>query len=202
MTTGGIIPTAHNQYTIGTTGLRPSVIYATSIDATSISGSYTGSATGALQGTSSYAITASYALNGGTGPAGASMMIVPFKTDFGAEVILTQIPAAVTEYDSGSRMKVDLSIFTQARVAVRINSCSNAATQLRVQYSSDGEQTWNYLDGATGAALALGTSTGSLAGSWISLAGGAKADVVLRWITAGGNDVTGAKIGSIALQVK
>jgi hypothetical protein len=116
----------------------------------------------------------------------------------------TSMPAALTEFNGNTqgRIKVDLTNATQARLVVHMMSTAGAASaELRAQYSTDAS-VWNYLDGATGPAAAINVASTTVAGAWVNLVAGAKADVFLRVVGMNGDGIISPSFGSISVQVK
>lgn len=123
-----------------------------------------------------------------------------------AAITWTDQPSALTELSGSNRArtKFDLSDCTQARLVAR---CGNAATgaTLAAQYSTD-QSTWAYLDGSSGPSVpfdqVLAAGTGTPASSWVNLAAGAKADVYLRIVGAGGDGAVDPVYSNVAIQVR
>lgn len=117
------------------------------------------------------------------------------------------IGAGPTEFAgvSRGRLQFDLSQYSQARFEARVVTAGDAGTILYVQYSADGGTTWQALDGGTGPSVPIDASvspTNLNVGSWVSLAGGAKADVLLRVVASGGSSSATPTFGVIALQLR
>ena len=137
--------------------------------------------------------------SGSSAPANV-LVISPGPTAFSWAV-----PAALTEFNASVlyRAQHDLTNATQARLLLFLpspNIVPPAIPVLAAQYSTNGGTAWSYLDGSTGPALTYGA--GVVSSGWISLTAGAKADVLLRVVAAGGNGSTSLVFGAIYLQVK
>ena len=123
------------------------------------------------------------------------------------EFVFTNIPAAVTEVGAGAgvlRIRADLTYATEARVSVGVRAgfAANAGATLAVQYSTD-QTTWNYLRATGSGPSAVIDVAGQVnVSSWVALDAGAKADVYLRIVTAGGDGVADPRIGTVTLQVR
>jgi len=125
--------------------------------------------------------------------------------------IPTSTAASPSEFNASIllRSQHDLTNATQARLVIMWPFPGAAlpigfTPAVDAQYSTNGGTTWNYLDGtvgsASGAAVLYGA--GSTVGSWVTLTGGAKADVLLRFVAYGGNGSTSLPFGTMELQVK
>ncbi len=120
----------------------------------------------------------------------------------GAETWTAQ-PAALTEYLGGTsrRLKQDLTNMNQARLQVSLTTAANAGATLALQYSSDGGTNWFYLDNTSGPSCTI-SSTGLAVSGWVNLTAGAKADVLLRLVGAGGNAVINPVFVTVMAQIK
>jgi parallel beta-helix repeat protein len=100
------------------------------------------------------------------------------------------------------RTKVDLTNATEARVVVRMAAAAAAGTTLRLQYSTN-ESAWNPLDGASGPSVAV-DAIGTQASAWVSLAAGARQDVLISAVTAnsGADGTTQGQYGTLQFQVR
>ncbi len=130
-------------------------------------------------------------------------LTIPIRVSYSTQT-WTAMPAALTEFNGGQqgRIKVDLSLATQARLIVRTQSTVGASgAELRAQYSTD-ENTWAYLDGLTGPAIPLNAANATQVSAWVNLAAGAKADVFLRLIGINGDGSASPTFGNISVQVK
>lgn len=137
-------------------------------------------------------------------PTAAPIAINVLVISTGGSAIAWVVPAALTEFNGslGYRSQADLTNATEARVVLTFPSVALLLSPptLAAQYSTDGGSTWNYLDGGTGPSVAY--SSLSLTSSWITLAAGAQADVLLRVVASGGDGTTSINFGSVYLQVK
>jgi hypothetical protein len=137
---------------------------------------------------------------GGTLPAPITVLTI---TD-AASMSLTNPPSTAQEWQNGTRnrVRVDLTNATQMRISVNVQATAGfAGSQLRVQYSTD-LSTWNYVDGASGPAVATDVATTTVAGSWVNIVVGAKADVYLRVVSFGGDGIVDPSFGNVVVQVK
>lgn len=144
------------------------------------------------------------ALTGGNTIHSGAPTQIPFANHAGAFVTWTDMPAAVVEFPGvGNRARTVavLTAVTQARLVATMNVAGAAGAELRVQYSTDSGGAWNYLDGATGPSVTI-DATGLRVGSWVALASGAKADVWLRVVGAGGDNAVDPQFGNVSLQVR
>lgn len=114
----------------------------------------------------------------------------------------TTMPAALTEYAGvvRHRKKFDLTNCSQARLVLHIITAGASGAEFRAQYSTD-QSTWYYLDNSAGPALVL-TNTGLIAGSWVNLDSGAKADVFLRIVGIDGDAIASPTWNQLDLQLK
>jgi hypothetical protein len=163
--------------------------------------------TGSLKGTSSLSInaenatTASYAQN--TPNTGRQITsYIPFISTAGQTVTLTRLPAAVTEIGQEIRIKTDLTYVSSCSLSLRVEQATVlTGPQIRVQYSTD-EITWNYLtaNATNYPTVALNTSGTAYTGKE-SIVSGAKASVILRIITVGGDGTNNStsRIGNVTL---
>jgi hypothetical protein len=127
--------------------------------------------------------------------------IILLNTDL---VTLTNIPAALTEFNGQThrRVKANLAGYSQARVTTRVDNAgaAPAGSEVRVQYSTD-ESAWNYLDHTAGPASNL-DAAGTNTDGYVTLNAGAKADVFLRAVTINGDGAGDPVVGYVALQLK
>ena len=191
-------------------------------------GSFTGTFSGAFEGsvedaesasyaeTSSFASTASYvdgaaisgAIVGGPGiavdqPDPQTIRLSSNRAMFftiwdsrPAHAILDNVPAAVTEQDS-SRKEVDLSEFTEVRISVDVEGVG-VDSEIAIQYSSDGGVGWEYMDNISQPTCSL-KATGVITSEWIEMHDSAKSDILIKWVTQGGNSSESPVISSIIL---
>lgn len=117
-------------------------------------------------------------------------------------VISTNAPAAATEFHGSIRARIDLTGYTQARVTL-VNQAAGATSSLRLQYALSPFSSWAYLDGTSGPTVVVPTSANSSAMSaWVNLEAAAKADVLLRAVTFGGNGTEDPSFHKIHAQFK
>ena len=145
---------------------------------------------------------------GATGPAGASAATpetLPLLSEnwggFGSPAWTNQ-PAGPTELfgTTVGRLKADLTSASQVRLIVNVATGGAAGAAIRAQYSTD-QSTWNYLDGATGPSVGVGT-TGLKVSAWASVTGAAKADVFIRVVGVSGDGTADPAFANVLLQVK
>lgn len=93
---------------------------------------------------------------------------------------------------------------SQARLVATVKvpgSTANLAA-LRAQYSADASSSsWAYLDGSSGPTVSIYT-TGTTAGSWVTLSTAVIADVFFRLVGINGNSSVSPEFGCIQLQVR
>jgi hypothetical protein len=121
-----------------------------------------------------------------------------------ANVTWSGMPSAPTEFMSSPRYrtKYDLSNASQARIVVRVQVAGAGAAEIGAQYATDELAAWDYLDGSSGPSVNVGSS-GTKVSPWVSLAGGAKADVYLRIVGLNGAGVgTDTTFGQISIQAR
>ncbi len=126
--------------------------------------------------------------------------------DGSTALIITNIPAALTEFPAGAqraRTRQDLTHVSQARIVIGQNVAANAAAEIRVQYSPN-QVDWAYLDGTSGPTTGpLGTTAGrTLDGPWVTLVAAAKSDVFLRCITINGDGAADPSFFFVDLQLR
>ena len=115
----------------------------------------------------------------------------------------TNVPAALQEWgnDSSQRQQFDLTLYTQFRFKSNIRVVATAGTLLRVQYSTNGGGAWNYLDDTSEPSLAMDVQTLAVS-AWGNLATNAKADVLLRVVTIGGDGATAPIVGLTTVEFR
>ncbi|MCW3097971.1 MAG: hypothetical protein JWL77_3589 [Chthonomonadaceae bacterium] len=123
----------------------------------------------------------------------------------GAAAFTWAVPAALTEFKGSTshRSQHDLTNATQARIVLVVPtglSTPLSVPTLFAQYSTNGGGTWISLDGGSGPSLLWSAGTG--VSSWVSLAAGAKADVLLRVAASGGDGTTAITFASLYVQAK
>lgn len=145
---------------------------------------------------------------GAAGPTGASAATpetLPLLSEnwggFGNPAWTNQ-PAGLTELfgTTVGRLKADLTSASQVRLIANVATAGAAGAAIRAQHSTD-QSSWNYLDGATGPSVSVGT-TGLKVSAWVSVTGAAKADVFIRVVGISGDGTTDPAFGNVLLQVK
>jgi hypothetical protein len=157
---------------------------------------------------------------GATGATGATGITVPTSIVFLAAdecgldanstcgnadltTVWPNMPNAQTEFFGATAMrtKFDLTNSTQARLLVNVGpTAGSAGSTLAVQYSTN-QTTW--LDLVTGGLSVPITAANTLqVSNFTNLVAGAKADVFLRVVGAGGNGTVDPRFGNVQLQVK
>ena len=114
--------------------------------------------------------------------------------------IWPNMPNAQTEFfgSTSMRTKYDLTNSTQARLLVNVGpTAGQAGATLAVQYSTD-QATWNNL----GTSVSIATANSLQVSAFAAVPAGAKADVFLRVVGAGGNGTIDPRFGNVQLQVK
>jgi hypothetical protein len=119
----------------------------------------------------------------------------------------TDMPSAETEFNgaaSGSRYRFHYD-FTQAkqiRLVRRMATVGASGAKLVLKYSTDGGSTWSYFNAsASGPSVAIDATT-SLAGSWVDIDAGGRADVLVGLFGSGGDGATDPIFGAIHMQVR
>jgi len=144
---------------------------------------------------SSYAETSSFALN-----LNKEEHFTIYSSD-PARTVMTSQTESLYEYGTDYRKRMVLDNYTQARISTIVHDVGYATSSLAVQYSTNDGVDWDFIDGLGAPSLSL-ASTGNIAGEWISMVSESKSDVVLRWVSQGGNAVASPSIGSIILVVR
>ena len=124
-----------------------------------------------------------------------------------AALTWTNMPAADTFFNGQDRclMWKDLTRFTQARLIVnKQGTAAVAGAKLHLRYYTASSFTvGDYLQiGTSEVAVAIDTTNTILASSWVNLAAGAKADVVLAIVGSGGDGVVDPIFGHIAAEFR
>jgi hypothetical protein len=119
----------------------------------------------------------------------------------------TSMPAALTEFNGNirTRVKTDLTDYTQAQITAAIGTAGSVNAELRIQYATDGDTqaTWAYLDNTSGPLVNIGSGAGAgKAGSFVTLVAGAKAAVWLRVVGINGNGTASPFVGNVAVTFK
>lgn len=115
--------------------------------------------------------------------------------------VIGNMPAAITEFDGLSRRSwLDLTQVTEFRTIVAVTIAGSTGSVVRIQYIPDG-----------GVATELGAladvnvsiaTTGTKRSAWNALPTGARADVVLRTITEGGDGVADPQVTLVVFQYR
>jgi len=140
-----------------------------------------------------------------TGGGGASVPSNVLVVSPGSTSFSWAVPAAVTEFNGLTiyRAQHDLTNATQVRLVLIVDigvSTPLSLPTLAVQYSLNHGAAWSYLDGGTGPSV--GWATGESHSGWVTIAGAALTDVLLRVVASGGNGSTSVSFASIYVQVK
>lgn len=79
------------------------------------------------------------------------------------------------------RVRFDATRCAQVRLEVPVLRIGGASAKARLQYTTDttGATGWTYADGSAGPSLSI-AAAGVIVSAWVSLAAGAKADVLWR----------------------
>ena len=114
-------------------------------------------------------------------------------------VTWSNMPAAATEFlgTVHRRLKVDLTDADKVRLVARVSTVGQAGATLKAEYSTD-ELAWNNLTANT---IPLG-SIATAATAWEAVPAGAKGDVFVRLLGAGGNGTLDPVFGNIMLEVR
>jgi hypothetical protein len=139
--------------------------------------------------------TASYAQKASVAP-----ISVTLNNTFGADVYITQLPAAVTEWDDGQRTRIDLTGYTQARVIARVTMGAGISASVGAMWSTD-ESTWHFFSGTFGPSASV-VMPGTISSTWVPITSSLNQEVVVRWITQNGDNAVNVKLGAITLQAK
>lgn len=108
----------------------------------------------------------------------------------------TNQPAADTELPGTYRSKADLTFADEVRVVVSLAVGGAAGATVRLQYSTNQTQ-WADLTPSVSI-----TASGAAASAWAAVPAGAKTDVFLRVLGAGGNAVVDPQFRNVQLQVR
>ena len=114
----------------------------------------------------------------------APTVVVEFSSGDAGSLVWTSQPAGVAEFQGGTGMRArrDLTRVSTCRVTVDVHVVGGATpAKIRIQYTTDtaGASGWAYLDASAGPSANINT-TGTVAGSYITVTAAAKADVLLR----------------------
>lgn len=137
----------------------------------------------------------------------APQLVVPINCAPAAGSTWTNQPAADTFLLGSHRhiAKADLTEYRQVRLVVNKQATSaNAGATIRAAYRTTFSTTVGDYSaiGTSTVSVAIDTTNTVLASSWIDLAAGAKADVFLALIGAGGDGVIDPTFGSMSLQFR
>jgi len=144
----------------------------------------------------SWAETASYAEN-----ASAKEEHFTLYSSEPANTILENQTGSLFEYGPESRKKMILDNYNEARVSTIIHTEGYISSSLAVQYSTNNGVSWSFVDGSSAPSLSMAV-TGNIAGEWVTMVSESKSDVLLRWVTEGGDSIESPSIGSIILTVR
>src|SRR5574343_444356 len=131
------------------------------------------------------------ASGGGGGIADYVYTETVFHSHPASALAYTNLPAALTEWPSGSvvmRKKVNLTGAVQFRLMATQSVAGFAGSKIRLRYSTN-NSTFNDLDSDTSGDLDVGTGTGVKVGAWTNIVAGAKQEVWLSIFGISGNGV-------------
>ena len=114
----------------------------------------------------------------------------------GASTTWTNMPSAATEFMGTPRTKYDLTNADNVRIVANVGVIGNTGATLKIQYSTD-ETNWFDLTGTVTVDV-LNTRVGA----WVAVPAGAKGDVFVRILGAGGNGVIDPQFRLVQLQVQ
>lgn len=157
--------------------------------------------TGPIAGDGGGAHAATHAL-GGTDPLTPTAIgAIRQLTIIASSPTVNNAPGALTEVFAGAhRVRANLAPFTQMRLGlglVNLGSVGSAGTELRLQYSLDDGANWDYVDGVGGPKIALDVSAAFRESALVDITGAARAEVLLRPVTIGGNDIADPSVGPL-----
>lgn len=116
------------------------------------------------------------------------------------------MPAALTEFlnNANFRNQADLANVTQVRMKAALTVIgSGVTTELRAQYSSNGGANWSDLGASANTpAVVIGNTVGLKVGTWVNVAAGAKADVLLRVMGINGNGTADPNFNKVVLEFR
>jgi hypothetical protein len=121
-----------------------------------------------------------------------------------AATTLTNMPAALTEGIPAIRTQFDFTEFTQVRLLGNCTTAGASGSNLRIQYSTDSGSSWNYFDSTganSGPSITL-TTTGVKDSGWITIDAGAKADVLMRFVSINGDGAADPVVAHIVLYAR
>ena len=105
------------------------------------------------------------------------------------------------------RFLIDLTQLRQARLVanVTLTDCGSGSF-VAMQFSTDGEATWDYLGGGEQPQLPCPNAGSVKSGSWADITGSAKQEVVIRLVgkdpTQTGNKSKTVEVGTFLLQFR
>lgn len=151
----------------------------------------------------SYALTASYALNGGSGGGGSGTIFnsvaqssvftsFPFNATWGVTYYINPVSTASVEIDPSMRIKIDATSAVSASVSAHITSSGPSGSWLTVNYSTN-ETSWTPLTSLS--LMNVGTSQSI----YSPMPAGAQGQIILQLVTTNGDNATAAEIGNVAL---
>ena len=114
-----------------------------------------------------------------------------------------EIPESLNTF----RFLMDLSLLNQVRLVanVTLTDCGSASF-VAMQFSTDGETTWDYLGGGEHPQLPCPDAGSVKSGSWAEITGSAKQEVVIRLVgkdpTQTGNKSKTVEVGTFLLQFR
>ncbi len=117
--------------------------------------------------------------------------------------VLTNMPLNTTELGgrTDSRIYVDLTEVTEVRIMCFQSVMGTATSFLTVQYRTVSDATWRALSNSFSFFVGL-VAIGNKISAWAPIVRGARGDVILRAVTAGGNGIVDPTIGGLALEVR
>lgn len=146
--------------------------------------------------------------DGVDGADGVSFAVVPFHSDGGANLTLTNQANAEQFLGNSNRniTKIDLTNFTQVRLLARVVTASASANNPRIyaEYNDPPFSTTvgDYSTLGSSAVNCSLAATGLIDSGWIDLVAGAKADVYLTILMNGGDAAADPALGMLMLQFR
>jgi hypothetical protein len=133
-------------------------------------------------------------------------IVAPFNLALlavGTPFAYATVPSGIQEWGGGAflRSDEDLSNVTEARVAARVTTASNAAGILAIQAAPIGTGTFDYLDGVAGPKVSL-VSGGTLLSEWVPVTGDLRGDVELRVVHVGGDSSGSPAITNVSVKFR
>ena len=129
---------------------------------------------------------------------------IPFLDGQPFALKITNLTSSVVEPEPESRKRMDLTSFTQVRASVLVESASNLtnpSASVGFQFSLDNGSSWKFLDGLSGPTASLAV-TGSNTSGFTTITGSAQTDVLLRWVTLGGDGLSSPVIGTLGIGLR